>query len=155
MAERKPGFYWHVHHRVLMEWCYAYVKRETYIRIQKDPAEVSTRLRLFQPIKGALPRAVIKAWRTFDKAEQALHQARGTLDRARETYYEVDRTLGKAGRALNKAGRALGQAREAYYKARDTYEKAIQDNMPAIEALHKRECPNCPWDGKTIFPQAA
>jgi hypothetical protein len=22
----------------------------------------------------------------------------------------------------------------------------------AIEKLHRKECPNCPWNGKTIFP---
>ena len=24
--------------------------------------------------------------------------------------------------------------------------------LPEIEKLHKEECPNCPWDGRTIFP---
>jgi hypothetical protein len=23
----------------------------------------------------------------------------------------------------------------------------------ALEALHRKECENCPWDGKTIFPE--
>ena len=23
----------------------------------------------------------------------------------------------------------------------------------AIEKLHKKECPNCPWNGRTIFPE--
>ena len=23
----------------------------------------------------------------------------------------------------------------------------------AVEKLHCKECPNCPWDGKTIFPE--
>lgn len=26
-------------------------------------------------------------------------------------------------------------------------------NLPAIEKLHTKECPNCPWNGKTIFPK--
>ncbi len=25
---------------------------------------------------------------------------------------------------------------------------------PEIEALHKLECPDCPWNGETIFPKA-
>jgi hypothetical protein len=24
-----------------------------------------------------------------------------------------------------------------------------------IEELHKLECPNCPWDGHTIFPEVS
>jgi len=30
----------------------------------------------------------------------------------------------------------------------------LHKNMPAIEALHKEECHDCPWNGKTIFPNA-
>ena len=49
-------------------------------------------------------------------------------------------------------GQAYNKARRAYYKARQTYTKALNNSMPAIEELHKIECPDCPWDGKTIFP---
>lgn len=34
----------------------------------------------------------------------------------------------------------------AYYQARESCKAEM-------EALHKIECPNCPWDGKTIFPK--
>jgi len=27
--------------------------------------------------------------------------------------------------------------------------------LPKLEALHKKECPGCPWDGETIFPNYA
>jgi len=27
--------------------------------------------------------------------------------------------------------------------------------MPKLEALHKQEHPDCPWDGHTIFPKEA
>ncbi len=43
----------------------------------------------------------------------------------------------KAGEAYNKAGKACDEAWEAHDKE--------------INALHAIECPNCPWDGKTIF----
>ncbi len=37
--------------------------------------------------------------------------------------------------------------------ARAALDTAIRDNMPALLALHAQECPNCPWDGKTIFSE--
>lgn len=37
-------------------------------------------------------------------------------------------------------------------RARAEYEKVRNRAFKKIEALHKIQCPNCPWDGKTIFP---
>lgn len=39
-------------------------------------------------------------------------------------------------------------------KVRRVYNEALRKHMPEIEKLHAKECPNCPWDGKTIFPVA-
>ena len=44
---------------------------------------------------------------------------------------------------------AHAKLEEADAKWREAYAK----HMPEIEALHKKEHPNCPWDGKTIFPK--
>ncbi|MFH1451013.1 MAG: hypothetical protein ABIF89_00160 [bacterium] len=129
MNIKNQGFYWHVHHRILIEWCYDYVERTKYIRTEKAKDQRETRLRLFQPVKGDLPQEVIKA-------RQALNEAR---------------------RVYNKQVQSLYEARQAYYekeRASQAYYKALKKNMPAIEALHKKECPNCPWDGHTIFPNA-
>ena len=56
--------------------------------------------------------------------------------------------------ALNKAKAALDKARAAYAKAWAAYVKAGAACMPEIEALHAIECPDCPWDGTSIFPKA-
>ena len=45
------------------------------------------------------------------------------------------------------------KTREAYGKAWEAYGKAVLDHKDEIEALHREECPNCPWDGETIFPE--
>ena len=45
------------------------------------------------------------------------------------------------------------KAWEAYGKAWEAYGKAVLDHKDEIEALHREECPNCPWDGETIFPE--
>ncbi len=45
------------------------------------------------------------------------------------------------------------EAWAAYDKARAAYDKARENHREELEALHAKECPNCPWDGKTIFPE--
>jgi hypothetical protein len=32
-------------------------------------------------------------------------------------------------------------------------DRQIAKHRVFVEALHNQECPNCPWDGKTIFPK--
>ena len=50
---------WHTHHWLLLEWCYDYDGRVKYIVGYKDASEQTTRLRLFQRVKGKLPEEVI------------------------------------------------------------------------------------------------
>ena len=57
----------------------------------------------------------------------------------------------KARTAYDKAQTAYIKARTAYIKAQTAYDKALQNNVVAIEKLHRKECQSCPWDGKTIF----
>lgn len=33
------------------------------------------------------------------------------------------------------------------------YQDALRKYRREIEALHKKECPRCPWNGRTIFPK--
>jgi len=58
----------------------------------------------------------------------------------------------KAWVAYEKAG-ALGKAWVAYYKAQEALGKAWEACKDELEALHKKECRGCPWDGKTLFPK--
>lgn len=55
--------------------------------------------------------------------------------------------------AVIAAGEAYYRAWEVYLRARKAYDRALADNREAIEALHAQECPGCPWDGHTIFPE--
>src|SRR3990170_2224375 len=54
---------------------------------------------------------------------------------------------------LVKAKAAYAKARDAYDKAKAAYNKAYDECLPQIEALHALECPDCPWNGTTIFPE--
>ena len=140
MAEVQKGFFWHVHHEVLIEWCYNYNERASFIRTDKRENEQETRLRLFKPVKGTLPREVVEAWQANVKAGQI-------SSKAWRAYY-------KAGQFRDKEWRAYVKAGQAHSRAWRALDEALRKNMPAIEALHRKECHNCPWDGKTIFPKA-
>ncbi|KKL79510.1 hypothetical protein LCGC14_2014070 [marine sediment metagenome] len=133
----KKGMFWHVHHDTLLEYCYDYDERVRFIKKNKPKSEQELRLRLFQPVKGKFPRAVTKAWAACDKARAAYDKARAAYDKARAAY--------------DKAWTAYNKARTACAKARTAYNKAAKNNIVAIEKLHRKECPDCPWDGETIF----
>lgn len=134
MAEVKKGFYWHVHHDRLIEWCHNYGERREYIRTQKPVHERETRLRLFQPVKGDLPQEVIAEFQAYEKAEQAYFKAYQAYYEARQAYDEA--------------------TWQTFIKARQALDEVLIKNSAVIDALHKAECPNCPWNGDTIFPSA-
>ena len=47
----------------------------------------------------------------------------------------------------------LSAARAEYDAVWAKYITARAKYAPEIEALHRIECPDCPWNGKTIFPK--
>lgn len=122
---KQKGMFWHVYHNKLLEYCYSYDERVNYIKEHKPANERKTRLRLLKPVKGKLPKAVIEAYTACDKAYAVYNACYKALTTRYKTYI-------------------------TWSKARATLCKAIQDNMSEIEALHKVECPDCPWDGEKI-----
>ena len=137
---QQTGFFWHVHHDELLEWCFGYDERFLFIKHEKAEVEQEPRLRLFQPVKGVLPEAVLKT-------RVAYMEAKNTKDVARDAYIIARNTCGKEVDALNETTAALNEARVVYIKT-------LSEHRSEIEALHKAECPDCPWDGHTIFPAA-
>ena len=66
-------------------------------------------------------------------------------DRLPPEYIKARAEYDKAWAEADKAWAEVDKARAEYIKARAEY--ATQ-----LGALHRELCPNCPWDGKTIFP---
>ena len=124
MTKKQEGFFWHVHHEVLLEWCLNHTERANYIRLSKPQSERATRLRLLRPVKGKLPKGVAETWEACYKAWQVFNEARGV---------------------------AYTKAWKTYHETRKAYAEALIKNKAKIEKLHKKECPNCPWNGHTIF----
>ena len=72
---KQKGFFWHVHHMKLLEWCYSYKERAEHIRTNKPENEQATRFRLFKAVKGRLPKEVVKAGQAYNEADQAYFEA--------------------------------------------------------------------------------
>ena len=118
---------WHIHHTQLLELSTEPLKkRAKYILEEKPEDERKLRLQLMRPVlhPEKFPKQLIKASAELGKARAKADKARAKADKA---YAE------------------LGKARAEVGKAYAEWNKEI-------EALHREECPNCPWYGGTIFP---
>lgn len=140
-------FYWHIHHNELVEAATKPIEnRERFIKRHKAPEEVELRLRLLKPVCGKLPAAVIQAGEDFVKTREDYNSTW-------ETYLGTKTRSGftsnsEQWNAYERAGRAFSSAMSAYYRLTQIHHRV------EIEALHAKECPDCSWDGKTIFPES-
>ena len=138
------GFAFHVHHSILAEWCYDFNRRVEAIKQDKPKEEQELRLRLFKLIpKDRLPKDLIKAMKDYNKVWDAYDKAAKDYDKAEETYNTGLSCL-KAAKTLESAGKALEKVGQAYVKV-------LNNNKDFLEILHSELCPNCPWDGESIF----
>ena len=132
-------FYWHCHHRILVEFVTNPNERIDYIKADKPAHEIPIRLKWFRPVKGKLPAKVVKTGAAYDKAGAVYDKAWAVRDKAWVVY--------------DKARAAYVKAWAAHDKARAAHDKALAEHKPALEALHAKECPSCPWDGDSlVFP---
>jgi hypothetical protein len=183
---------WHVHHGdgLLFEYLTEpYEVRQQYIRENKPAAEVETRLRLFQPVRGTIspPKYWQEAdakWReAYAKTQEAYAKWQEAYAKRQEAYAKWQEADAKTQEAYAKWQEADAKTQEAYAKWREADAKTQEADAKWREAdakrreayakrqeadakwrsepswqvvldLHAKECPNCPWDGKTIFPEA-
>src|SRR3989337_2899733 len=104
--------------------------------------------------------AYVKAGDARDKAKAAYDKAWAAFGKDWDAYVKARAAFGKdwdafvkASVAYAKAGDAFVKAKAAFVKAKAAYNKAYDECLPQIEALHALECPDCPWNGTTIFPE--
>ena len=143
------GFYWHVHHNILFEWCFDYQERVDFIKEHKPKEEIELRLKLFQPAKD-LPEELKDAWYKYDKSRQKYFEAQHKCAEARTKYKEMGQKYDDAKNCV-KARHRYDKAIQKDFEVEQNYKEAGQKYNKVMKALHKKECPNCPWNGKTIF----
>ena len=129
---KQLGFFWHVHHEILLEWCYDYDERVRHIRTQKLPGEQDLRLRLFQPVEGRLPQELVEAWNAHDEAWKASEEAWNACRETDNAYYVARNAYYVARSASNKAwwkvfSKVWWQHRSEVRKARDGAREASEE----------------------------
>lgn len=139
---KRLRFYWHIHHDVVVEpLLHPIEERRRFIRKYKPEPERELRLRLIKPVKGKLPKEVIRAGRVMLKAFARTETIIAD--------YERDR-LWAGGYSAHAAYQA---AWSGYMRCHTVYSAILRTHSAEVEALHRAECPACPWDGRTIFPK--
>jgi hypothetical protein len=152
-APKIGDWVWHFHHEILMEpLMEPFETRQEFIRSNKLPSEIETRLRLFQPVRGKL--TLPKYWQEVEaKWEEAYAKWREADAKWREAYAKWREADAKRQEAYAKRQEAYAKWQEAYAKRQEAYAKwQASPSWKEVEALHRKECPNCPWNGSTIFP---
>ena len=140
------GWAWHVHHEVLLEPLTEPIEnRIAYIKAEKPAHEIELRLHLLKPVKGSVPKVLLDAWKAYVDAWKAYVDAQ-------KAYWNMGKAYEDAGKAYEDAGKAYEDAGKAYDDAQKAYWNMGKACVDELNALHALECPNCPWNGKTIFP---
>ncbi len=177
MADTIGKPFWHIHHDTLFEIAaYSIKTRIGWILGNKPDHEIETRLRLLRPIQGEFPKDVLCAYgaaqdarRSSEAAMQATHKPcteyhyeLATLSNEAESYEEKERVYTGSQKNRTALGEAYDLSITKMHAAADTardvkqaYEEVILIHAAEIEALHDLECPDCPWNGSTIFPNGA
>ncbi len=147
------GFALHVHHNILMEWCYDYKERVRAIKQDKPFDEQKTRLRLFKMLS---PKALEEFPRGLNKVRAELSKARAKRDKTRAKWDKTRSESYKTRAEWDKACAEWYKACAEWYKACDELDKACAENAEVIIALHSKYCGCKEWNGtKIIFPKAA
>ena len=89
---KQKGFFWHVHHDKLLEYCYSYEERADYIKNEKQEKEIETRLRLFKPIKDvkSLPKEWHEAYKKLNEVNKRWNEVNKKWNEANKKRKEAD-----------------------------------------------------------------
>ena len=122
-------FYWHVDPNRLVEPIMdSLEKRIKYLKyMQRKGTEIL--LKLMREVRGELPELYRQAWKNYERAYEAYERA-GAVFLPLETQAKVVHNL-----------------ESAWEDCLLAFDSCAEE----INALHKIECPDCPWDGKSIF----
>jgi len=175
-GEKQIGLFWHPYDEILVGFCHSYQLRIGDILGNPKMEENELRLRLLRPIGDSLPKEMVdiesmlvKTWQDMDKKWQDFIEVFKKYCKVNRDYqvvlvnFEGDNYDDELARNnYLEAKEIQAQAAQAYIEARKEYDKVFGNYMAlsskykkVIDDIHNKECPNCPWNGNTIFPEAS
>ena len=147
----------HVHHDMLFEsLTEEYEVRLRYIREEKPENERSLRERLFKVIPGKelptdLKKLCAKGERLWTKGQKLYAEGRKLYDEGNKLYAE-GKKLCDEGRKLWAEGQKLWtKGKKLYDEGQKLWDEGKKLYAKEMQDLHIKLCPDCPWNGKTIF----
>jgi len=147
---KQKGMFWHEYHNGWsLTYCSSYDGRIRDIEKYKPKHEIKPRIKYFQPIKGRLPQEVVIAAKEITKVYDAYEKAHNAYKKAEQAYVGTGRVPGEF-QAHDKAWYACVRAYHACIEAGPSYDKVVRKYEVEIAALHKKECPNCTWNGEEL-----
>ena len=133
-------------------------------RVAKAAAAYDTARTAYDTARAENERAyAARVWviAEVDKASAALDGTKANFawKKANVAWEKVSAEYDKARAEYDKATAEDVRANAALIKTITEDDRAIVELRKALDskamvALHKKECPTCPWDGKTIFPKS-
>ena len=153
--------YWHIHHESLYENLIEPLQnRINYIQSTKPKHEIKIRLRLLKPVQD------LTAWAEYDRVvntaqaeyDRVVNPARAEYNRVvNPARAEYDRVVNTAQAEYNRVvNPAQAEDNRVVNTAQAEYDRVVNPAQAEYDRvmvkLHKIECPDCPWNGKTIFP---
>ena len=156
MIKHTMGFAFHVHHDKLFEYCTNYQERVDYIKRAKPANEVELRLKLLKIIPSEfLPHRLDEAVKARNEAEKAHSEVWEAYNKAAKAQDEARKVRNEALKVRIEAENAYDKAVKARSEAWEAYNEALEAHAVELTNLHSKLCPNCPWNGRTIFSKPA
>lgn len=149
------GMAFHCHHTTLVEYCYGREERIKYIKEFKAATEQELRLKLFKFIP--LDRLPNDLRNMIFITELLIKKQNKNVENHEKwnAILRVNKNIIMTIFAQYMCWLSQKQLSSNYRKnERILYKIAsfIRINNDLFEMLHKELCPDCPWDGTTIFP---
>ena len=132
-----PFICWHVHHDTLLEPCWSLTERVHDILTAKPSVEIPLRLQVLQPVRGLLPVSL-------EYLASEVYSARKSVDR-----FNTPAT-GSSWDPVFWHDRGIYAA---LYDRMRAFQRVAERFPGWLDELHAQECPGCPRDGHTIFPE--
>jgi len=151
------AYAWHVHHDALLELLTEPLEvRAAYIRDYKPSNEHGLRLRLLHPVIGPLSAPVVAALAESARLGAETDRLRAESERL---WAESARLGAECARLGAECSRLRAESARLWDEGARLWDESVRmrdegnaAHAAEIEALHRVECPDCPWDGQTIFP---
>jgi len=166
----KSGVAFHCHHDRLVEFVTNYDERVAYIKQEKPPAERPLRLRLFQMVpperlSAGLAEAVNESTRLREESDRLRAEGNRLWEEGHRLWAEASRLWTESTRLWAEGTRLWEEGHRLWAESTRLWTEStrlwaestrlgvenIAQHMPELLALHAELCPECPWNGQTIF----